>query len=168
MIYMGYRGSSHFAFTQLILVVYLRRGRLFSHRGHSSVHCLQPLVQFISLAEVEPDSLFLSLALQTVTDTLLEQSTATAVCVGFFFKDMLAKTSNVTKQTSETTSSSCRFPVAFIWIVAILSASTAREECMASWSAMSESMEFEARSSVKLLCSLFMSSCTVWISSDRC
>lgn len=58
---------------------HLIRGSLFSQRGHSSVHSLQPLVQFISLAEVEPDGLFLSLALQTVADTLLEQSTAGAL-----------------------------------------------------------------------------------------
>lgn len=84
MIYTGNRGSSHFAFRQLILVVHLRRGRLFSHRGHSSVHSLQPLVQFISLAEVEPDGLFLSLALQTVADAFLKQNIA-----GAFFFSML-------------------------------------------------------------------------------
>lgn len=110
MIYMGNRGSSHLAFSQLILVVHLRRGRLFSHRGHSSVHSLQPLVQFISLAEEEPDGLFLSLALQTVADALLEQSIAGA----FFFQCCVGKTRNVTKQARESTSRSCCFPVAFI------------------------------------------------------
>lgn len=86
MIYMDNRGSSYFALSQLILIVYLRRGRLFSHRGHSSAHSLQPLVQFMSLAEVQPNGLFLSLALQTVADTLLEQSTA-----GAFFNATLGK-----------------------------------------------------------------------------
>lgn len=79
MIYMGNRGSSHFALSQLILIVHLRGGRLSSHGGHSSVHSLQPLVQLISLAEVEPDGLFLSLALQTVADALLEGSRAQRV-----------------------------------------------------------------------------------------
>lgn len=71
MTYMDNRGSSYFAFSQLILPVHLCRGHLFSHRGHSSVHSLQPPVQFMSLAEAESNGLFLSLALQTVTDTLL-------------------------------------------------------------------------------------------------
>lgn len=65
------------------------------------------------------------------------------------------------------TSSSCRFPEAFIRIVAILSPSTVRVDWRASWSPASPSPSLSASSSEKHVCNSPISSCSIRISSIR-
>lgn len=65
------------------------------------------------------------------------------------------------------TSSSCRFPEAFIRMVAILSPSTVRVDCSASWSPASPSLSLSASSSEKHVCNSPISSCSIRISSIK-
>lgn len=147
-------------FSKLILYVSLLLGS--QDEGNSTAHTDQPLVQSVHLRVIELCSLNLTLTLQSVTDLFLEHSklhiTQTHVD---------AEETDCCSTCHYCTSRICCLPVAFMWMVAILSANTASEACMASCSAMSESTSFEARSSVKFFCSLSISSCTVRISSVR-
>lgn len=70
------KGSSYLTFSKLILHICLIWRFRFKDGGYSRAHSDQPLVQFICLGVIELYSLFLTLTLQTVTNTLLVQSTA--------------------------------------------------------------------------------------------
>lgn len=73
---MGSRGSSYLTFSKLILHVCLIQRFRFKDGGYNAALSDQPLVQLICLGVIELYGLFLSLTLQTVTNTLLKQNKA--------------------------------------------------------------------------------------------
>lgn len=69
------RGQCYLTFNELILHVSLLQRFRFKDGSDGAAHPDEPLVQPVGLGLIQLYGLFLTLTLQTVTNTLLEQST---------------------------------------------------------------------------------------------